>query len=268
MTFTPLLGMSDVVRRFLMEAHRDRIDINMTIEDAEHIPPSERQKIIDSYPAHEREARIRGTPILGSGRIFPMAEEVIKCDHFDIPSWFKVIGGIDFGWDHPTAAVRLAYNPDEDIIYVTHAHKKKEATPIYHASELKPWGKELPWAWPHDGLQHDKGSGMQLAQQYRDAGLKMLDDKATFDDERSNGVEAGLIEMLERMQTGRWRVFSHLNDWFEEFRLYHRKEGKVVKEYEDCICASRYAMMMLRYARPLVERSANSRRATGTPGLI
>jgi len=55
--------------------------------------------------------------------------------------------------------------------------------------------------------------------------------------------------MLERMQTGRWKVFRHLEDWFQEFRLYHRKEGRVVKLADDLLSASRYAMMMLRHAR-------------------
>ena len=31
------------------------------------------------------------------------------------------------------------------------------------------------------------------------------------------------------MQTGRLKVFRHLNGWFEEFRLYYRDAGKVVK---------------------------------------
>jgi hypothetical protein len=38
---------------------------------AEHIPAEERQQIIDSYPEREREARIRGVPILSSGCVFP-----------------------------------------------------------------------------------------------------------------------------------------------------------------------------------------------------
>ena len=33
------------------------------------------------------------------------------------------------------------------------------------------------------------------------------------------------MEMLSRMETGRFKVFKDLNDWFEEFRLYHRKDG-------------------------------------------
>jgi terminase large subunit-like protein len=71
----------------------------------------------------------------------------------------------------------------------------------------------------------------------------------------SVSVEAGLMEMLDRMQTGRWKVFEQHHDWFDEFRLYHRKDGKVVKEYDDLLCASRYALMMLRFARTVQERS-------------
>jgi hypothetical protein len=50
------------------------------------------------------------------------------------------------------------------------------------------------------------------------------------------------------MQTGRLKVFKHLNDWWEEFRLYHRKDGKVVKEGDDLMSATRYGIMMLRFA--------------------
>jgi hypothetical protein len=55
--------------------------------------------------------------------------------------------------------------------------------------------------------------------------------------------------VLDRMQTGRFKVFKHLNDWFEEFRLYHRKDGRVVKEGDDLMATTRYALMMLRHAR-------------------
>jgi hypothetical protein len=54
--------------------------------------------------------------------------------------------------------------------------------------------------------------------------------------------------MLQRMQTGRWKVFSTCGEWLEERRLYHRKDGKIVKERDDVISASRYALMMLRFA--------------------
>jgi len=44
------------------------------------------------------------------------------------------------------------------------------------------------------------------------------------------------------------RTGLHLTEWFEEFRLYHRKDGKVVKEMDDLMSATRYALMMIRFA--------------------
>lgn len=223
--------------------------VRATIDDAVPYVYSRAQAdaIIAGYPAHERDARAKGIPILGSGRVFPLADDDITCEAFPIPKHWKRIGGLDFGWDHPTAATKLVHDADEDVIYVTSEYKVREQTPLIHSGALKHWGDRLCWAWPHDGLQHDKGSGDQLAEQYRKHGLDMLPEKATFDD-GSNGVEAGVTEMLERMQTGRWKVFKHLSGWMDEFRLYHRKNGVIVKEFDDLISSSRYAMMMLRFA--------------------
>lgn len=255
MTFTPLKGMSEVVKRFLMDKMPGTGITSMTIDDAEHYTPEQRAAIIASYPAHEREARTKGIPTLGSGRIFPVPDEMIAIDPIEIPRHWVQICGIDFGWDHPSAAVKLAWDRDTDVIYVTAAHRQKEQTPLLFAATVKPWGPWLPWAWPHDGLQHDKGSGVALAKQYADQGLLMLKDKATHppkDGEEEgtggNGVEAGVLDMLDRMQTGRWKVFRGLNDWFEEFRMYHRKDGKIVKMDDDLLAASRYAYMMRRFA--------------------
>lgn len=247
-TFTPLKGMSSVVARYIMETSPDRASITMTIDDALHYTAEERQKIIDSYPAHEREARTKGIPSMGSGRIFPVAEETITVEPFDIPKHWVQIGGMDFGWDHPFGATKLAWDRDSDTIYVTACYREREVTPIIHAAALRPWGAWLPWAWPHDGLQHDKGSGDQLANQYKKQALTMLPERATFDD-GTNGVEAGLSDMLQRMETGRWKVFSGCREWLEEFRMYHRKDGKIVKERDDVISASRYALMMKRFAK-------------------
>jgi hypothetical protein len=219
----------------------------MTIEDAEHYSPEERAAIIASYPAHEREARTKGVPSMGSGRIFPVVEEDITVTPFQIPEYWVQINGVDFGWDHPFAGINLAWDRDADCVYVCKEYAARESTPVTHAAALKPWGDWIPCAWPHDGLQHDKGSGEALRDQYAAQGLNMLTEKATFED-GGNGVEAGLMDMLDRMLTGRWKVFSTCGGWLTEFRLYHRKDGKVVKLKDDRISASRYALMMLRHA--------------------
>jgi Terminase RNaseH-like domain/Terminase large subunit, T4likevirus-type, N-terminal len=225
-----------------------RIVITATIDDALHFSEEERAQIIASYPAHEREARVKGIPSLGSGRIFPIAEEDIACDPLDFPPHWPRIGGMDFGWTHPFAAVELVWDRDTDTVYVAKAHRLREATPIIHAAAIKPWGNLL-WAWPRDGKRETlEGAGIALAEQYRAQGLDMLHEHAQFED-GSVSVEAGLMAMLDRMQTGRLLVLRHLSDWFDEFRLYHRKDGKVVKEGDDLMSATRYALMMLRFAR-------------------
>lgn len=229
--------------------------VRMTIDDAEHYTTEQRAAIVASYPEHEREARVKGIPTLGSGRVFPIADEKISVEAFTIPREFARIIGLDFGWDHPFAAVSSAWDRDADVWYVTACYREAKATPVIHSASVKPWGAWIPCAWPHDGLQHDKGSGDQLASLYQAQGLNTLPERATFED-GGNGVEAGVIEMLDRMQTGRFKVFSHLTEWFDEFRLYHRKDGKIVKERDDLLSATRYGVMMKRFAE--VEPSART----------
>lgn len=242
-----------------------RAIVRMTIEDAEHYTPEQRAAIIASYPEHEREARVKGLPTLGSGRVFPVKEELITIEAIPIPSHWVRINGLDFGYDHPFAAASCAWDRDADVWYVTAIYRESKATPVIHSASIKPWGQWIPCAWPHDGLQHDKGSGDQLAALYREQGLNVLPERATFED-GGNGVEAGVTEMLDRMQTGRFKVFSHLKEWFDEFRLYHRADGKIVKERDDLLCATRYAVMMKRFAETEPRARPSHRHSGGWQG--
>lgn len=269
-TFTPLKGMSDLVLLYLrgtdagkklfgdqtMEVSDEaaakltgRRHVTVaTIDDALHFTAAQRQAIIDQYPDHEREARTKGIPALGSGRIFPIPESEITCEPFDPPYYWRWIGCLDFGWDHPFGAAKLVYDPDNDRIYVTQVYRIEQKTPHEHCTVIRNWGEWLPWAWPHDGLHTEKGTGVDLGRQYRDAGLNMLPEMARYPSSKGNSVEAGLMDMLDRMRTGRWKVFRTCFEWLEEFRLYHREDGKVVKIRDDVISATRAGLMMLRYA--------------------
>lgn len=254
MTFTPLLGMSQTVLRFMSKERTPDMHVTtMTIEDAEHYTPEERARIIASYPPHEREARARGIPVLGSGKVFVVPESEITEGYIDIPSHWPRIVGMDFGADHPTAAVWLAWDRDRDVVHVYDAYRKSDNEShdlrgvALHAPTIRSRGEWIPVAWPHDGLQHDKGSGEQLAEQYRKAGLNMLPERATFED-GGNGVEAGITMMTDRLQTKRLLVAAHLEPWWEEYRMFHRKDGLIMKERDDLMAATRYGLMMLRFA--------------------
>lgn len=241
-SLTPFYATTSGIATGKMSRHVTR----MTIDDAAHYTPEQRADIIASYDAHEVEARAKGIPVLGSGRIFPVTEESISVDPFPIPRHWALIGGLDFGWDHPTAAVEMAWDRDADVVYVGAAYRRAKATPLEHAAAIKPWGP-IPWAWPHDGLHQMKDGGKSFRDQYAEAGLWMLGQHATHPD-GGYGVEAGISEMLIRMQTGRFKVFSHLAEWWTEFRLYHRKDGKIAKLKDDLMDATRTGVMMLRHA--------------------
>lgn len=252
-TFTPLKGMSQVVMKFFQNPGNDRVVVQMTIEDVGHYSDAQKARIIASYDDATRDARTKGIPVLGSGRVFNISEDRIKIDPIQIPDHWARLGGMDFGWDHPFAAVEIAWDRDTDTIYLTREYRERKQTPLVHGATLKQWGARLPWMWPHDGNQHDKGSGLQLAKQYRAAGLNTHESHVTFED-GSVGVEAGIMDMLTRMNEGRWKVFSTCTMWFEEFNIYHRKDGVLVKLADDLISASRYAMMGRRFGRTMNRR--------------
>ena len=261
LTMTPLLGATEVVGKFYPVPTTDeRFLVQMTLDEAEHYTAAERKALIESWPEHEREARGEGRPMMGEGLIFPVTEDSIVVEPFEIPGWWPQIAGIDFGYNHPTAAAQLAYDPDHDRIFVHNEYARKAAEPVDHAPTLRQWGSWLPWSWPHDGHRiEEKDSDTQMASVYRREGLRMLMNHAMFPD-GSTGVWFGLNEMLSRMRTDRWKVFSTCKLWLGERRQYHKKVNAqgvpgVVRKYDDVISASRYAFMQLRSARARNENS-------------
>lgn len=249
LTATPLLGMTEVIRQFYPEPETaSRALIMMTIDDVGHYTDQQKEEIVAAYPVHEREARSKGIPTLGSGRVFPIQEAMLEETTFEIPKHWHQIVGCDFGWDHPTAFVRCAIDRDSKIFYVFDAYKQAEQITAVHAAAVRPWGDWIPVAWPHDGYVHDKSSGDELAASFRAEGIKMLPQHATHPS-GGFGTEAAVQEMYQAMLTGKFKVMSHLSQWWDEFRTYHRKEGQIVKKFDDLMSATMKAWMMQRFAR-------------------
>lgn len=248
LTFTPENGRTELVVQFMDNPATGQIMLNAGWDDAPHLSESVKQTLLESYPAHQRDMRTKGIPMLGHGRIYDLSEEFITCDPFEIPDHFMIIDGMDFGWDHPQAQMQLAIDTENDMFYVTHGWKQRQVSPDQAWTATKSWSKDVPTAWPLDGLQTEKGSGKQQKAYYKEAGFKMLGEYATWPD-GSNGVEAGLLEILLLMRAGKFKVFAGLRDWFNEFLQYHRDEkGKIVKTGDDLMDATRYAYMMRRFA--------------------
>src|SRR5712692_753166 len=79
------------------DPHKRHRRAGLADDDAFHYTEADRARIVAAYPPHEREARAKGIPSLGSGRIFPVEEAAIAIDAFDVPRHWPQIAGIDFG---------------------------------------------------------------------------------------------------------------------------------------------------------------------------
>ena len=253
-TRTPLFGMSDVIKHYT-DGGSGIYYKNVTWDDAPHLDENAKEQLLSSYPEHERDTRAKGIPMMGSGGVYNVPDEMIMCEPFEIPDYFRRICGIDFGIDHPAAACWIAYDADADVIYVYDCYKERGQTAAYHSQAIKSRGNWIPVSFPHDGMIRDKGGGVALKDQYMAHGVNMLGFSARYDDAKGGGQsrEPITLEILERMRTGRFKVFNHLSDWFEEKRMLHRKDGKIVPERDDIESATRYAVMMLRCATSHVD---------------
>ncbi|WP_276971533.1 terminase large subunit domain-containing protein [Tatumella ptyseos] len=256
LTFTPENGRTELVIGFMDKPSPAQTCMNVGWDDAPHLSEKVKTELLASFPAHQRDMRTKGIPMLGHGRIYDIADDEITCQPFLCPDHFFVIDGQDFGWDHPQAHIQLWEDRDADVIYLANVWKGRQKKADEAWRLVKPWAKDVPVAWPHDGNQHEKGGGQQLKEQYRSEGFRMLDEHATWPD-GGNKVEPGIHEIRERMLDGKFKVFSTCADFFEEFRMYHRDEhGKIVKTNDDVLDAVRYAYMMRRSARQMYQIKA------------
>lgn len=254
-TFTPLLGDTDLVRHFKYDDAPGVYLRTATWDDAPHLDEEEKKRLMASYPEHELDARTKGVPMMGEGAVFPVKEEDIKVEPIQIPPHFARIKGIDFGISekHYGTGASLAWDRDQDVIYVYRVYRAKGQTAVYHAREINandPW---VPIAWPHDGMNTEKVGGKVLHKAFRAEGATaMLGMSARYDNKvgGSQPVEPIVHEVLERMQTGRFKVFETCGSFFEEMRNYHRKDGKIIAKRDDVLKAVFYAVMMRRYAMP------------------
>lgn len=206
-----------------------------------------------SISSHQLDARMNGNPTLGSGAIYPVPEEDIVIDPFQIPDWFPRLYGMDVGWKK-TAAIWLAVDRDTDIAYAYSEHYRGQAEPPIHAKAIRLRGDWIPGVIDYAGT--NQSDGKRVMTLYQDEGLLVT--------KANKAVEAGLMEMLDRLSTGRLKIFSTLQHTLGELRLYRRDEkGRVVKENDHLMDALRYAVMKLHLASTRPSRLSVTSHAPG-----
>ncbi len=207
-------------------------------DDVPHLPAKWKAEELAETPVHLRDARSKGIPSLGSGAIYPFLPETFVIPPFQIPPYFRRGYGMDVGWK-VTAAMFGAYDQDQDILYFIGEHYRSEAEAPVHAAAIKARASNwMPGFIDPASQGSSQVDGRKLIDLYKEAGLKL-----SFAD---NAVEAGIMEIHQRLGTGRLKVFSTCVKWLDEFLFYQRDEkGKIVKRDDHCQDAGRYLALKI-----------------------
>jgi phage terminase large subunit-like protein len=241
-TFTPLLGLSETVLSFMpggkIPENTDQTGkfvVNATWDDAPHLAEEQKSELLSSIPAYQRDARSKGIPQLGSGAIYPILEEDITIEPFEIPPTWPRVYALDVGWNR-TAALWGTWDQQSDVVYLYSEHYRGQAEPVIHAEAIKARGAWIPGVIDPAARGRSQKDGSRLVDDYVSLGLNL-----TF---AVNAVESGILAVWQRLSTGRLRVFAGLQSFFAEYRIYRRDEdGKIVKENDHLMDDVRYLIM-------------------------
>jgi phage terminase large subunit-like protein len=244
-TFTPLRGLTPIVLKYLgddaevpqdrVARNEDRAIVMAGWDDVPHLSADQKRRMLAEAEPHLRDSRSKGVPAIGSGAIYPVPEEQIVCDDFEIPAHWPRAYGMDVGWNC-TAAAFGALDRDADVLYLYSLHYQGQQEPSSHAAGIKARGEWIPGTIDPASRGRNQKDGENLLELYTDLGLLLTP--------ANNSRESGLYEVHQRLATGRLKVFRSLKPWLAEYRIYRRDErGQVVKQKDHAMDATRYLVV-------------------------
>lgn len=238
LTFTPDSGITDTVEYYLDSSDgKDKSVTNITWDDVPHLSEEYKQALIDKMSPDELECRTKGIPYLGRGKIYNIPESSYVRDPLrEIPKHWPRVFALDVGYQHATAAVWCAYDRESDIIYIYSEYKSKNTLPLEHADNILSRGKWIPGVIDTQSSEVSPTDGNRLVDMYAKYGIELYPVK-----KGAGSVEEGILEVYQRLASGRLIIASNLSELLREIRLYRRKDdGRIHKENDDIMDALRY----------------------------
>lgn len=264
-TCTPLSGWTQFLLNFDKEASRpiytgelgevvlptnqtgrNALVVQASMVHAPHLDQKAIEAVLSGYLPSERKAREEGIPSKGSGAIYPVPEEEFVIDPIPIPTSWKKAYALDVGWN-TTAAIFGAYDPQRDTIYFYDEYYRGKSEAAVHAQAIRdryPKYGPLPGVIDPASRQSNQVDGRKLMDIYRRLGLRLIPSE--------NAVDAGLTEVWGRLASGKIKVFSHMVNFLEEYKMYRRDEsGKIIKENDHLMDCMRYWILSgIKVAKP------------------
>src|SRR5215468_5307710 len=175
-----------------------KFTMNAGWDHVPHLSEEQKREDLARIQPFQRKARSEGIPTLGAGAIYPVPEELLLCDPFDIPDYFHQAYALDVGWNR-TAALWGALDTNTDVLYLYSEHYVGEAEPPIHAAAIRARGSWIPGVIDPATRGRGQRDGARLMTIYQDLGLDLH--------VAENALEAGIYEVWMRMSTGRLKVF-------------------------------------------------------------
>lgn len=264
---TPEQGMSELQKLYAENTHGMLYIQSVSMYDAPHLSDDVIQSLLANYPEYQRDMRLYGLPVLGSGAVFPMLDSLIMCERITpLPHW-RVCASVDWGdTTDPTVVSFQAYDPDNDAYYIYdqylldgHFGEDNDRSPESVARVIKSTHTpNIPIIVPHDsGIKtNQRGKGAQLIhtgvnvqrlQFENPAHLIMEMSKAGANNPSKRSIEVGLEEMRRLFQAGKLKVSRECMEFFREKNAYFYTGNKAKPFAGDdhCIDAARYGILSL-----------------------
>lgn len=240
LTFTPDSGLTDTVLHFLKkpkDGEQPKFVAMVGWEDVPHLPEKMKQNLLAAIPQHMRDVKTKGIPYLGAGAIYPIPESEILINPFKIPDYWPRTYAFDPGWNK-TAVLWAAYDEETDVIYLYDEYYRGQAEPEVHAGAIKARGEWLIGIADPHGSKTGRGvSKESFLEVYERFGLNLV----LAEPNGPGSVEIGLTEVYSRLSTGRLKVFSNLQNWLYEYRIYRRDDkGRVIQANNHLMDDTRY----------------------------
>ena len=211
--------------------------IQASWDDNTHLSEETKQQLRSTLKPYELEAREKGIPSVGSGLVYQVMESEFLVDPFEIPHYWPCVFGMDVGFFAPTAVVFMAHDKDNDILYIYKEYSVTEKTAAQHAASLMIMGCDwIPGVCDPAVNQGSQRDGEKLIDDYAKAGLKLNKGKYA--------KELAVDSVLERIRTGRFKVFKTCRKFIDEWRGYSRDDkGKINKGRDHLMNALEFVIL-------------------------